>query len=100
MTEPGNSGSVHNTNLDDVENRNDRPAPRLPYERDQSTGDANETSVRPDIQQGFDDLQSGLRDTDLRVAMDQINDADLNPDTQGVGPPAADTPRKDLIPDR
>lgn len=81
------SGAVHNVNTDNVSTRNDQASPRLPHERDQSTGDHDDSSVRRDIQQGFDDVQAGLKDTDLRVAMDQINDADVNPDTQGTPEP-------------
>lgn len=39
--------------------------PRLPHERDESD-DSQESVVRKDIKQGYDDLQAGQVDTDLR----------------------------------
>ncbi len=39
--------------------------PRLPHERDESD-DSQESAVRDDIKQAYDDLQSGQVDTDLR----------------------------------
>lgn len=43
----------------------DGTTPRLPHERDESD-DSQESEVRDDIKQAYDDLQSGQVDTDLR----------------------------------
>lgn len=40
-------------------------APRLPHERDESD-DSQESVVRDDMKQAYDDLQAGQVDTDLR----------------------------------
>ena len=39
--------------------------PRLPHERDES-GDSQQSAPRPEIRQAYDDLMSGMQDTDLR----------------------------------
>lgn len=81
------SGAVHTASVDDTATRNDQASPRLPHERDQATGDLDPSVAHPAIEQGFKDVQAGLQDTDLRVAMDQINDKDVNPDTHGADVP-------------
>ena len=39
--------------------------PRLPHERDESD-DSQESGVRKDMQQAYEDIKRGLLDTDLR----------------------------------
>ncbi len=39
--------------------------PRLPHERDESD-DSQESGVREDMQQAYEDIKRGLLDTDLR----------------------------------
>ncbi len=39
--------------------------PRLPHERDESD-DSQQSEVRDDIRQAYDDVMSGQQDTDLR----------------------------------
>lgn len=58
------------TTLKQHQVRTKRPAkadatPRMPHERDESE-DSQESPVRSDMKQAFDDLQSGQVDTDLR----------------------------------
>ncbi len=45
--------------------RHRQATPRLPNERDESD-DSQESPVRSDIKQAFDDLMSGQQDTDMR----------------------------------
>lgn len=45
--------------------RHRQATPRLPNERDESD-DSQESPVRGDIRQAFDDLMSGQQDTDMR----------------------------------
>lgn len=45
--------------------RHARATPRLPNERDESD-DSQQSPIRSDIRQAFDDLMSGQQDTDLR----------------------------------
>jgi hypothetical protein len=45
--------------------RHKQATPRLPNERDESD-DSQESAVRADIRQAFDDLMAGQQDTDLR----------------------------------
>ncbi len=45
--------------------RHKNATPRLPNERDESD-DSQESPLRADIKQAFDDLMAGQQDTDLR----------------------------------
>ncbi len=45
--------------------RHAQATPRLPNERDESD-DSQESPIRADIKQAFDDLMSGQQDTDMR----------------------------------
>ncbi len=65
--------------------------PRLPHERDESD-DSQQSEVRGDIRQAYEDIMSGQQDTDLRegrgveeVVKDQIKrDKDRRPRSTGA----------------
>lgn len=40
--------------------------PRLPHEHDESADSQDQHSRRPDIEQAYEDVESGQEDTDLR----------------------------------
>ena len=50
--------------------------PRLPHERDESD-DSQESGVREDMQQAYEDIKRGLLDTDLRGmrGVEEVNKA-------------------------
>ena len=44
------------------------PRPRLPHEHDESADSQDQQKTRPDIEQAYEDVESGQEDTDLRGA--------------------------------
>ncbi|MBC7995679.1 MAG: hypothetical protein H7Z15_20815 [Rhizobacter sp.] len=64
----------------------DKPVPRLPHERDESSDSQISEEVQPIIQQAHDDVMAGRVDTDRGVPMEKAY--------QRQKEPAAPIPRK------
>ncbi len=69
----------------------DKPVPRLPHERDESSDSQISEAVQPVIQQAHDDVMAGRMDTDRGVPMDNAYQRQKEPAEQA---PAEPTPRK------